>query len=132
MLSIFVVLSAFALERAFRDSARSAREERLLAQIYLLMAAAEVSPGGVLRIAGQSTEPRLDLPESGLYATIVNGKDVTVWQSRSALGLDLPQAIALQFLKIKKYDLTTNQAALCLSLVIIPDARLLKTNTQTF
>ena len=95
MLSIFVVLSAFALERAFRDSARNAREERLLAQIYLLMAAAEVSPSGALRIAGQSTEPRLDLPESGLYAAIVNGKGSTVWQSRSALGLDLPQAMTL-------------------------------------
>ena len=95
MLSIFVVLSAFALERAFRDSARSAREERLLAQIYLLMAAAEVSPDGSLHITGQSTEPRLDLPDSGLYASIVNGNGTTVWQSRSGLGLDLPPATPL-------------------------------------
>jgi two-component system sensor histidine kinase PhoQ len=95
MLSIFIALSAFALERAFRDSARSAREERLLAQIYLLMATAEVGPDGSLRIAGQSTEPRLDLPDSGLYAFIVDGKGVTVWRSRSGLALDLPQTSAL-------------------------------------
>lgn len=95
MLSIFVVLSAFALERAFRDSARSAREERLLAQIYLLMAAAEVTPDGSLHIASQSIEARLDLPDSGLYASIVNGNGATVWNSRSGLGLDLPQATAL-------------------------------------
>ena len=95
MLSIFVVLSAFALERAFRESARSARDERLLAQIYLLMAAAEVNADGVLHISGQSTEPKLDLPESGLYAAIVNGQGATVWQSRSGVGLDLPKTMAL-------------------------------------
>jgi two-component system sensor histidine kinase PhoQ len=59
------------------------------------MAAAEVSPDGSLRIAGQSTEPRMDLPDSGLYASIVNGKGVTVWRSRSGLALDLPQTPAL-------------------------------------
>ena len=95
VLAIFVALSAFALERAFRDSARSAREERLLAQIYLLMAAAEVDSKGALRVSDRSTEPRLDLPESGLYASIVDGNGAIVWQSRSGLSLDLPQAPAL-------------------------------------
>jgi len=95
MLSIFVALSTFALERAFRDSARSAREERLLAQIYLLMAAAEVAPDGSLRVASRSIEPRLELPDSGLYASIVDGNGVTVWQSRSGLALDLPRIATL-------------------------------------
>lgn len=95
MLSIFVALSAFALERAFRDSARSAREERLLAQVYLLMAASEVSPQGALRVTSRSIEPRLDLPDSGLYASIVDGNSVTVWRSQSGLALDLPKIKAL-------------------------------------
>jgi two-component system sensor histidine kinase PhoQ len=90
VLAIFVALSAFALEKAFRDSARNAREERLLAQIYLLMAAAEVDVDGTLRVANRSTEPRLELPDSGLYASIVDGNGATVWQSRSGLALELP------------------------------------------
>ena len=90
VLAIFVVLSALALEKAFRDSARNAREERLLAQIYLLMAAAEVEADGTLRVANRSTEPRLDQPDSGLFAFIVDGNGAVVWQSRSGLALELP------------------------------------------
>jgi two-component system, OmpR family, sensor histidine kinase PhoQ len=40
VLAVFIALAAFALDQAFRDSARSAREERVLAQVYLLMSAA--------------------------------------------------------------------------------------------
>ncbi len=90
VLTAFVILSAFTLDKTFRDSARNAREERLLAQIYLLMAAAEVDNDGVLKIANRATEPRLDLPDSGLYASIVDGDGTTVWQSRSSLSVDLP------------------------------------------
>ena len=95
VLAVFVALSAFALDRAFRDSASNAREDRLLAQIYLLMAAAEVDGDGTLRVSNRSTEPRLDLPESGLYASIVDGSGTIVWQSRSGLSLDLPPTHAL-------------------------------------
>ena len=42
VLVLSILLTTLALERAFQEAARSAREERLLAQIYLLMAAAEV------------------------------------------------------------------------------------------
>ena len=95
VLAIFVALSAFALEKAFRDSARNAREERLLAQIYLLMAAAEVDVDGALRIGNRSAEPRLDLPDSGLYAFVVDGNGTTVWRSRSGLALELPSTPTL-------------------------------------
>ncbi|MGD2140924.1 MAG: ATP-binding protein, partial [Burkholderiales bacterium] len=95
VLAVFVALSAFALERAFRDSALSARDDRLLAQIYLLMAAAEVSDDGTLRVSSRSAEPRLGLPDSGLYATIIDGNGAVVWQSRSGLTRDLPPVRAL-------------------------------------
>ncbi len=95
VLAAFVILSAFTLDKTFRDSARNAREERLLAQIYLLMAAAEVDDDGVLKIANRATEPRLDLPDSGLYASIVDGGGAIVWKSRSSLSVDLPTTPAL-------------------------------------
>jgi len=90
VLAIFIALSAFALERAFRDSARSVRQERLLAQVYLLMAAAEVDTQGALVISGGSPEPRLDLPGSGLYAAIQDRDGNEVWRSRSALSVAPP------------------------------------------
>ena len=90
VLVIFIALSAFALERAFRDSARSVRQERLLAQVYLLMAAAEVDTAGTLVIPGGSPEPRLDLPGSGLYARIQDRDGSEVWRSRSALSVMPP------------------------------------------
>ena len=95
VLAAFVILSAFTLDKTFRDSARNAREERLLAQIYLLMAAAEVEGNGVLQISDRATEPRLGLPDSGLYASIVDGSGAIVWQSRSGLSVDLPAVPAL-------------------------------------
>lgn len=95
VLAVFVALSALALERAFRDSARSARQERLLAQIYLLMAAAEVDAQGRLTLSSGPSEPRLDQPGSGLYAVIVDGMGATVWRSRSTLSADAPHAAPL-------------------------------------
>ena len=95
VLAVFVMLSALALERAFRDSARSARQERLLAQIYLLMAAAEVDAQGNLTLAGGPSEPRLDQPGSGLYAIITDSAGTVVWRSRSTLSVDAPHGAPL-------------------------------------
>ncbi|MCC7547163.1 MAG: GHKL domain-containing protein [Burkholderiales bacterium] len=96
VLVIFIVLSAFALEHAFRDSARSVRQERLLAQIYLLMAAAEVDTSGALSITGGTPEPRLDLPGSGLYARIQDRDGNEVWRSRSSLSVSPPAAARMR------------------------------------
>lgn len=85
VLVIFVALSAFALERAFRDSARSARQERLLAQVYLLMAASEVDDTGRFSFADDLPEPRLGTVGIGLYATVVDGAGKPVWHTHSAL-----------------------------------------------
>jgi len=95
VLAVFLVLSAIALERAFRDSARNARQERLLAQIYLLMAAAEVNAQGDLTLASGPSEPRLEQPGSGLYAAISDGTGNVVWRSRSTLSVEAPHGAPL-------------------------------------
>ena len=95
VLAVFLVLSALALERAFRDSARSARQERLLAQVYLLMAAAEVDAQGKLTLASGPSEPRLEQPGSGLYAVITDDAGDVVWRSRSTLSVDAPHGAPL-------------------------------------
>ena len=90
VVAVFIALSAFALERAFRDSARSARQERLLAQVYLLMAAAEVDSQGHLTLGSGPLDPKFEMPGSGLYAVISHGQGREVWRSRSALNVELP------------------------------------------
>ena len=90
VLAVFIALAAFALDQAFRDSARSAREERLLAQVYLLMSAAEVDAHGAVTIATGPLEPRFEMPQSGLYATVINAAGHVVWRSSSALNVDVP------------------------------------------
>lgn len=89
VLAVFVLLTGIALEQAFRDSARSAREERLLGQLYLLMADAEAENGD-LALPRHLPEPRFGLPGSGLYGTVLDDSGAPVWRSRSALGMGLP------------------------------------------
>ncbi len=90
VLTVFVGLTALALERAFADSARSAMRERLFAQLYLVMAATEVDERGALQMPPRLGEPRLNLPGSGLYARIGKPDGTALWHSPSAVGLDLP------------------------------------------
>lgn len=95
VLAIFLALTGIALDQAFRDSARAAREERLQGQLYLLIAAAEVDEAGRLAMPEQLQEPRFGQPGSGLYATIDDGRGKTRWRSQSALSVGLPADVLL-------------------------------------
>jgi two-component system sensor histidine kinase PhoQ len=89
VLIFFVALTSVALEQAFQDTARSAQEERLLGQIYLLMAAAEAEDAGLV-LPIDLAEARFSLPGSGLYGRILDGTGRLVWESASAVGIDVP------------------------------------------
>jgi two-component system sensor histidine kinase PhoQ len=89
VLLVFVALTSLALEQAFQASARSARDERLLGQLYLLMAAAD-SEGDGLTLPRDLAEARFSLPGSGLYAQVSDAKGEPVWRSPSAVGQDIP------------------------------------------
>lgn len=86
VLLVFIVLTALALERAFRESALASMEERLMAQIYLLMAATELSEEGEPLLPTRLNEARLELPASGLYARIDDAQGNPLWRSSSLLG----------------------------------------------
>jgi len=89
VLLVFVALTSLALEQAFQASARSSREERLLGQLYLLMAAADSDDDG-LSLPRDLAEARFSLPGSGLYAQVSDAKGAPVWRSASALDQDVP------------------------------------------
>ena len=90
VLAVFIALTGFALDQAFRDSAKNARQERLLGELFLLMAAAEVSEEGHITLPQRLEEARFSLPGSGLYAVITDALDKVVWRSPSSLGVTAP------------------------------------------
>ena len=86
VLLVFVILTSLALERAFQAAARSAREERLLGQVYLLMAAADAQGDGLTLPPGLA-EARFSLPGSGLYGQVSDTAGAPIWRSASASAL---------------------------------------------
>jgi two-component system, OmpR family, sensor histidine kinase PhoQ len=94
VLLVFIALTSLALERAFQSSARAAREERLLGQVYLLMAVADAQDDALTLPSGLA-EARFSLPGSGLYAQVSDAAGVPIWRSASALGQDVPFATHL-------------------------------------
>lgn len=89
VLIIFILLTSVALERAFQTSVRSAREARLLGQVYLLMASAE-NQDGVLELPEQLAEANFNLPGSGVYGRVSTASNQVVWQSASVLTPGIP------------------------------------------
>lgn len=90
VLVAFMAGAGLAVQRAHADSVRAARFAQLQGTIYLLLAGAELDADGALVMPPSLAEPRLSLPASGLYASILNVARHETWHSRSALGGDLP------------------------------------------
>jgi two-component system sensor histidine kinase PhoQ len=90
MLVAFMAGAGVAVERAHAQSVRAAHFARLQSTVYLLLAGAELDATGVLVMPVAFAEPRLSLPGSGLYASIVNVNRGEDWQSASAVGLNPP------------------------------------------
>lgn len=90
VLLVFLAGAGWAVQQAYTDSVRSQRFARLQTTIYLLMAGAELNARGTLVMPAALAEPRLSLPDSGLYANIANPEKNEEWQSSSTLGLDPP------------------------------------------
>lgn len=89
VLAAFLGLTGVALDRAFRESAEAALRDRLQTHVYALLAAAELAPGGQLRLPETLPDTRFATPASGLYAQVFDGAGRTIWSSASALGLAL-------------------------------------------
>jgi two-component system sensor histidine kinase PhoQ len=90
VLLAFMAVAGLAVQRAHADSVRIAHFARLQSTVYLLLAAAEVDAQGALVMPTGFAEPRLSLPASGLYASILNVNRKETWQSASTVGVDPP------------------------------------------
>jgi two-component system sensor histidine kinase PhoQ len=86
----FLGIAGWALETAFRDSSKTALQEKLQSYVYGLLAAADVDAQGKMRLPQTLPEPRFSQPDSGLYAFVTDAKGELFWRSPSTLGLQIP------------------------------------------
>ncbi len=94
LLFVFLGLTGTVLDRSFRNSIEAGAAERLQVQIYLLLAAAEVSDGEFYFLE-DLREPRFGQLSSGLYGFISRPSLGELWRSDSALTFNLadPQVL---------------------------------------
>lgn len=90
VLAAFLSLTGLTLDRAFRDSALAAVQDRLQAQIYMLLGAANLDAFNRLTLPHALPEARFSTPDSGLYADVMDSPGNLVWRSPSLLGRALP------------------------------------------
>ncbi len=90
VLAAFLSLTGLSLDRAFRDSALAAVQDRLQAQVYMLLGAVNVDAFNRLTLPQALPEARFSTPDSGLYADLMDSQGNLVWHSPSLLGLALP------------------------------------------
>jgi len=91
VLFVFLGLTGIVLDQAFRSSAERGESEKLLVQIYGLLAAAEASTTG-LYLPDQLQEPGFNQLGSGLYGIVSDATGNELWRSPSALDLELSDA----------------------------------------
>jgi two-component system sensor histidine kinase PhoQ len=89
LLPLFTGLSGYLLDRAFQRSLLAGERERLNANVYLLLAAAELREGG-LELPGDLAEPGFTRLNSGLYGYIHDDQGNEVWRSASAVLVSPP------------------------------------------
>ncbi len=82
ILPVFLGLTGYGLDRAFGQYQRASQQENMRLQQLLLARAVEWDGGGWV-VQGLD-EPRLVLPDSGLYAFVFAPDGALQWQSNSA------------------------------------------------
>ncbi|KAF3976894.1 MAG: GHKL domain-containing protein [Methylococcales symbiont of Iophon sp. n. MRB-2018] len=96
VLTAFFALVAFVMEQGFRESTEQALKETLQVHLYSLLAVAEMTDSGIMKIPRSLREPRFSNPSSGLYAAINQTDNTLVWRSASAIGIDLSPSLLLK------------------------------------
>jgi two-component system sensor histidine kinase PhoQ len=95
VVAAFVGLTGVALDEAFRDSARSALEDRLQGHIYALLAAADLGDDANLDLPPELPDARFSTPGSGLYAQVIGNDGSYLWRSPSTLAIALTPPMPL-------------------------------------
>ncbi len=90
VLIVFLGLTVFALDLAFRSAGERAVRDRLQIQLLALISAAELGADGSLLMPDELPEARFGNPGSGLFAQIADSDGAVLWRSTSTVGTVLP------------------------------------------
>ncbi|MDH5544276.1 MAG: ATP-binding protein [Gammaproteobacteria bacterium] len=90
LLVIFLGLTFYALDKAYRTTVMKAIEERLQNNVFTLIAVAEFDSEGGIYIPQVMPVARYFQTDDGLYARIVHENGTVAWQSVSFRSLSLP------------------------------------------
>lgn len=111
VLTFFILIAGYTLDRAFYESAEASLQENMNTQLTLLLAGTEVENPNDIDMPSRLLETKFSLPSSGLYAMIVNEKGKLLWKSLSTVGVTLPAPIIvppgeqrLQRIKLKDQE----------------------------
>ena len=96
ILVFFIIGTGYTLDKAFYKANKSAMQEQLTTQLYLLMAATEISDEKKINMAASLLESKFSLPASGLYAYITDTNNRVLWNSLSTIGINTPKPISLE------------------------------------
>ena len=83
-----LTLAGYILDRSFKASVLAGAEQQLRLVTYSLMGVVDFASGQVT-LSADLPEPRLNQPESGLYASVQMRESVRAWRSPSALTTDV-------------------------------------------
>lgn len=95
VLTIFIVIAGYALERAFYTSAEKSLQDSLHGHLSLLLASAEFTAQGDIDMPARLLDSKFSLPSSGLYGIIITNQHQPLWKSLSTIGITLPEPLAL-------------------------------------
>lgn len=95
---LFAFLMAAALNEAFKKSTNSDLKDKLYSQLYAIMANTEleiIEGKSKLNLPSELLDSLLGLPQSGLYAQIIDKQAKSLWQSDSSLNQALANPMAI-------------------------------------
>lgn len=96
VLVIFLGCASVLLDRAFRESALNAVEDRLRGRVFMLIGAADFDAPHTRPLVDSLPDPILSMPGSGYYVRILSDSGEARWESRSLIGLKLPAPRLIQ------------------------------------
>lgn len=89
VLVLFLTITGYVLDRSFQASVVAGAEEQLQLVVFSLLGAAQ-EDDGTFDFDQGLPEPRLEQPESGLYARISNDLGESLWLSPSSVTTNVP------------------------------------------
>lgn len=92
LLAAFLGVSGVALDAMYEKRAMASLQTQLLGHVYTLLSSADEDDKGLMVLPEFVPDPRLNRPDSGLYASVTGNTQDYAWYSASALGQRQPPA----------------------------------------